>query len=311
MLKFMRKVPGGMLIVPMVLAIIFNTLFPNALNIKGMTEASFTPKATQAIIGLMTFVSGANVKISALPRVFKKIGSLMLVRALVASLIAYLYFKFFGQEGIFGIPAISIACLGCISAAIYMALSLEYGEQTDRDGFVMTGFLTNPGILILIYSLSNINNFDVMNLVSSFAPLIVGMIIGNLDKDFAKFLDPLVNLLMPFLGWTFGMNVNLGQAFSQSVNGIILTVVLYAINLPIMFVFEKNVLKSNGLASLSLVAVGAVSIAAPGLLAETDSFVKANIGIISSQLAFVALITNIVTPIFVGKFCKQNNIVRK
>ena len=44
MLKLMRKIPGGMLIVPMIIAMVFTNIFPNALHIGGMTEATFTGK---------------------------------------------------------------------------------------------------------------------------------------------------------------------------------------------------------------------------------------------------------------------------
>lgn len=44
MLKFMKKIPGGLLLIPMLVSALFTTFFPGIFNVPGITEALFTTK---------------------------------------------------------------------------------------------------------------------------------------------------------------------------------------------------------------------------------------------------------------------------
>ncbi|EEB35300.1 2-keto-3-deoxygluconate permease [Anaerococcus hydrogenalis DSM 7454] len=308
MLKLMRKIPGGMLIVPMIIAMVFTNIFPNALHIGGMTEATFTGKGSQAMIGILCFISGANIDIKSVPKVIKKMGSLMLVRAIIGVLLNIIYVKLFGFEGVLGIPALAVMSTTCISAALYLALTLDYGSDLDIAGFSFAGLLANPGIMILLYSLGSEGELDVMTIVSSLIPLIVGLIVGNLDKEFASFIHPATGMLMPFLGFTFGAGINILDALKQSLNGVLLTLPIYFISLPAMILFERKVLKTNGVASFALSAVGAIALSLPQLLQDIDPVVAANASALTSQLAFLTIFTSILTPILLSKYCKKMGI---
>lgn len=43
-MKLMKKIPGGTLLVPMMISAIIHTFFPNLFNIGGVTEALFDQK---------------------------------------------------------------------------------------------------------------------------------------------------------------------------------------------------------------------------------------------------------------------------
>ncbi len=42
--------------------------------------------------------------------------------------------------------------------------------------------------------------------------IIVGMIIGNIDNEMRKFLEPAGNILIPFVGLTLGAGINLSKS---------------------------------------------------------------------------------------------------
>ena len=66
MLKKKKKIPGGTLLVPMLLAALFNTFFPELFMTGGISEALFTPKGTNYIVGLVCFCSATSIDLKKL-----------------------------------------------------------------------------------------------------------------------------------------------------------------------------------------------------------------------------------------------------
>ena len=61
MYDFMRKIPGGLLLVPMLLAALMNTFLPNLFtNFSRVSEALFTPSRLNYVIWEACFCSGAG-----------------------------------------------------------------------------------------------------------------------------------------------------------------------------------------------------------------------------------------------------------
>ena len=75
---FLGKVPAGMMIVPMFLSAIINTLFPTFFKIGGFTEAVFTTAGTAGIIGVQLVCMGAQLRFSELFAVVRRGGTLLL-----------------------------------------------------------------------------------------------------------------------------------------------------------------------------------------------------------------------------------------
>ena len=107
-LKSIRKVPGGLLIVPMILTAIINTFFPNIFQIGNPTTALFTNKSTMVLVGLMLFASGTQFNIRNIVDVIKRTGLLCIGKLIISYFIGILVIKAFGIEGMFGISAVAI-----------------------------------------------------------------------------------------------------------------------------------------------------------------------------------------------------------
>ncbi|MCZ4141671.1 hypothetical protein BZG17_28090, partial [Escherichia coli] len=69
-----KKVPGGLLIVPMMLAAVVNTVFPQFFQMGDPTTALFTSKGTMVLIGMILLVSGTQLNLRKLPVTLKRAG---------------------------------------------------------------------------------------------------------------------------------------------------------------------------------------------------------------------------------------------
>ena len=312
MLEFMKKIPGGMLLIPMLISALFATFLPGIFMIGGMTEAFFTTKGINYIVALICFCSSAALDFEKIKTVLKKQGSVLLVKIILCFVFSILFFRFFGMEGIWGISAIAFTTTICsLNPSLYLALVSDYGSESDKAAFGLTGLLCVPAFPMLVYSVSKASNVDWMPVISVLIPILAGIIIGNLDKDLGKFFSAAVPILTPFMGWAFGAGINLISAFKAGLEGIILTVIFYVISFPLIWLFETKVLKEDGITTFGITSIAGLSVAVPTIIAVADPSVAEIASVAVAQIAFGVVLTSIITPILTEKYAKKRNIPKR
>ena len=85
-MKTMQKIPSGLLIVPLLISAVFNTLFPDFWKTLGGPSEGLFKSGTYCVIGLMLFSSGATVS-------FKKLGYILKYGATYAIFKLFIIFK--------------------------------------------------------------------------------------------------------------------------------------------------------------------------------------------------------------------------
>ncbi|WP_236785983.1 2-keto-3-deoxygluconate permease [Anaerococcus ihuae] len=308
MLKFMKKIPGGLLLIPMLISAIFYTFSPNFFDIGPVSGAFFTKKGINYMLGLICFLSATSLDLRNIKKIIRKQGSILLIKFTLSLILGILFVRFFGLDGIFGISALSfITGISSLNPALYLAFAQDYGDEDDVAAFGLAEILCMPAFSILIFSLSKSSSIDWTLLFSILIPLIFGLIIGNLDRQIAEFFYPAITIITPIMGWSFGSGINIINAFEASFQGIFLSILFYLLTLPILFFYERKILKENGMTSLGISSIAGVSTSVPEILASSDQSLVGFSQSATSQLAMGVLITSIITPILVGKFMKKRN----
>lgn len=172
-LKSIRKVPGGLLIVPMILTAIINTFFPNIFQIGNPTTALFTNKSTMVLIGLMLFASGTQFSIRNIVDVIKRAGLLCIGKLIISYIIGLLVIKVFGIEGVFGISAVAIiATVTSCNPGLYLALVNDYGDEIDGAAFGFLNLIVVPAVPIMILSSASGQGIDLKTIIANLFPFI-------------------------------------------------------------------------------------------------------------------------------------------
>lgn len=312
MLKFMKKIPGGLLLVPMLISALFATFLPDVFKIGGMTEAFFTTKGINYIVALVCFCSSAALDLEKMKKVIRKQGSILALKVVICFVFSFLYFKFFGMNGIFGISAIAFTATICsLNPSLYLALVSDYGDPGDEGAFGLTGLLCVPAFPMLVYSVSKVSGVDWMPVVSVLIPIVSGIVIGNLDKELGKFFAGAVPILTPFMGWAFGAGINLIAAFKAGLEGIILAVIFYVVSFPLLWLFETKVLKESGITTFAISSIAGLSVSVPSLIAAADPSVETIANGAVAQIALGVVITSVITPYLIGVYAKNKGIQKR
>ncbi|MDI9519501.1 MAG: 2-keto-3-deoxygluconate permease, partial [Erysipelotrichaceae bacterium] len=311
MLKFMRKIPAGTLLIPMLIAALLNTFVPGLFNIGGLTEALFTPKGANYVVGLVSFCSATSIDIKKIASVLKKQGVLLLVKIIVCFVFGYGYISLFGQEGIMGVSAIAFIVAICsVNPSVYLAIVSDYGDEDDKVAFGLVGLVCIPAFPMLVYSITNGGSVDWTPIISTIIPIILGMIIGNIDKDMASLFSPGLPLLMPFLGWSVGSGINLVQAVQSGFSGIVITLFYYIVLLPPIYLTETKILKFDGMSTLGMSTIAGLSAAMPMMFVSNNPELFEIATQATSQITFGVVLTSIITPSLAKWLADQKGIVK-
>lgn len=309
MYKFMKKIPGGLLLIPMLISAVFATFCPNLFYIGGLTEALFTKKGINYIVALITFCSATSLDFKSLAKVLKKQGLMLLVKIILVMAFSLLFFKFFGETGVWGISLLSFVCvLASLNPSLYIALTKDYATKTDESAFGLLGLLCLPVFPIIIYSVAQSQAIDFSPIISTLIPLILGILIANFDKDFASIFKGSTTMLTPFMGWSFGTGINLIESFKSGLQGLVLVVIFYVlIALPI-YLFEVKVLKSNGVSALGMSSMAGLTVSVPLILSQNSDYLASIAGTAASQIALGVVVTSVITPMLVKMLAKKKGL---
>lgn len=309
MYNFMRKFPGGLLLVPMLLSAIFYTFSPELFRIGGMTQAMFTTDGLNYVIGLTCFCSGAGLNVHRIGKVLKKQGGLLLTKIIICVIASIIFIQLFGQAGIWGISAVAfIAAICSTNPSLYLALEDEMGTPDDVSAFGLVGLLCVPAYPMLIFGLSQETAIDWMPIISTLVPILLGMLVGNLDENMAKFLAPGVSVLTPFMGWSFGASINLIEAVQSGLQGVIITIIFYVLMVPILLMVETKFVKTDGISSLAISSIAGMSVSVPFIISQTNPAIEPFVASATAQIAFGVVLSSIITPFLAKKLDIHNHL---
>lgn len=302
MVKFMKKIPAGTFLVPMLLSALVYTIWPNLFsNIGGVTDAFLGGSGTNFMIGLICFISGISINVKTMGKLFKRHGVLLLLKLVLVIVLGLSFIALFGQSGIFGISALAfIVAMSSMNPALYISIVNDLGDEVDKAAIGLVGLFAIPAVPMLIYAIAGQGEIEWMPIISTIIPLLLGMILGNLDKNFSTIFSTGISVLLPILGWNIGQGMNLIEGLQSGIYGIVLVILFYIFMSP-LFIFDKKVLKNDGIAGLSMTASAGVSASFPAIIAASNPSLAPYVTAATTQVVTLAIVTILVTPILARK----------
>ncbi|AKL95360.1 2-keto-3-deoxygluconate permease KdgT [Clostridium aceticum] len=299
-LKFVKKVPGGLMVVPLLLGALINTIFPEALEIGGFTTHLFKTGA-MPILAVFLFCNGAQINAKQVGSPLVKGVALTASKVLIGAVLGVLVNNLFGQAGVLGIS--SLAVIGALTnsnGGLYAALAGEFGDSTDVGAISILSLNDGPFFTMLAFGITGIATVPIIALVATIIPILIGFILGNLDENLREFLAPGTALIIPFFAFPLGAALNFGQIIEAGLPGIILGVASTLIT-GIGGYFTMKLLKAKRPqigAAIGTTAGNAV--ATPAALATVDESLAAIAPTATVQIAAAIIVTAILCPILVN-----------
>src|SRR5699024_1105026 len=306
----LERIPGGMMVVPLILAALINTFFPELLRIGNFTEALFVDGAN-ALIALFLLCTGAQINFRNVGVSLGKGATLLFVKWLVGGIVGLLAFMLADSNGLFmGLaPVAIIAAMTNSNGGLYVALVGQYGDKTDRAAYSLLALNDGPFFTMVALSIFGAMGFveglfSFVSFVAVLLPIIVGMVLGNLDEEMREFLNTVSSMLIPFFAFALGMGIDFYAIIEGGLTGIILGLLTVFVTGTLGYLVFKA-FKWNPIVGASEGSTAGNAVATPAAIAAASSAFAANVEIATVQVAASTVTTAVLLPIFIGFLVKR------
>lgn len=298
--RSIERVPGGMMIVPLLIGAAIHTINPSTGDFFGsFTGALFT--GALPILAVFYVCMGSTITFQTTPYILKKGGALFITKVAVAAVFGVILGHFLGEAPISGGMFAGLSTLAVVAAmsdtngGLYMALMGQFGKPEDVGSYSIMSIESGPFLTMVILGIAGLSAFPWQALLGVIIPLIAGIILGNLDKEMRKFLGAAVPVLIPFFAFALGAGIDLTNVWKSGLIGIGLGVFVLIVSGFSLFIADK-VTGGTGVAGLAAASTAGNAAAVPMIVAAANPAYKEAAGHATILVAASVVVTSLLVP---------------
>ena len=305
MVNFMNKIPGGIMLIPLLVGCTLNSFFPDFLQIGGATTGVLT--STNAFLGAFFVCVGANLSISGAGKALK-VGAVVTLAKLVASIAVGLIASHIFNDNLLGLSAVAIISgMSNSNGGMFTVLTKMYGDDADQGAIAVVSLNDGPFFTMIALGSAGMADIPLMALVAALVPLVIGIILGNLDPKMKRLLNEAEPVIIVFLAVAVGCSMNFSQIISGGFGGIVLGLMTLIIG-GIITVFFDRITGGTGIAGAAISTVAGNAVATPLAVAAADPSIYDAAVIATPQVAAAMIICPFFTA-FVNKHFRRKDPV--
>lgn len=299
--RAIERVPGGMMVVPLLIGALIATFFPGTPKFFGsFTGALFSGALT--ILAVFYVCMGASIDFRATPHIAKKGGVLLATKVGVAVLFGVILGQILGEtpvsSGMFiGLSTLAIvASMNDTNGGLYMALMGQYGRPRDVGAYTVMSLESGPFFTMLTLGVAGLSAFPWQTMVGAILPLVVGMIIGNLDREMREFLSKAVPVMIPFFAFALGAGLDLSKVWQAGLLGLGMGVAVVVLT-GIPLFFADRLMGGTGVAGVAAASTAGNAAAVPAIVAAANPAYAEAAGPATVLVAACVVVTAILCPL--------------
>lgn len=305
-LNFLKKIPAGMMVVPLLLGSIITTIFPNIWEIGGLTAAVFSSVGTNTLLGAQLFCMGTALQVKDMPAVLKRGGVLLIAKFAIGAGLGILVGKLFGDAGFFGLSTLAIvSAVTNSNGSVYLTLMGNYGDRADAGCFPLLALNDGPFFTLVALGASGLANIPFMSLLAAIIPVALGMLIGNLDHGMRDIFAPMGTAIIPLIGFALGTGINLMNIVKGGASGIILGLVTVFVGGAFIVLCDRFISRRPGYAGWAVATTAGNAVAVPAAVALVDPSLEAVAATATVQVAASVVVSCILVPIITSWWAKK------
>lgn len=299
-LATVKRVPGGLMIIPLLLGVLFNTFIPQALEIGSFTSHLWKTGA-MPILAVFLFCNGAQINVKQAGQPLLKGVGLTAIKFIIGATLGIIVSTIWGPTGILGIaPLAIIAAITNSNGGLYCALAGEFGDSTDVGAVSILSINDGPFFTMVALGLSGIAEIPFIMLVGAVLPILMGCILGNLDEELRAWLAPGAIIMIPFFAFPLGSALNLQQLVMAGGPGILLGVLCTGLTGLGGYFVMKLLRAKHPQVGAAIGTTAGNAVATPAAIAAADASLRAVEASATVQIAAAIIVTAILCPILVS-----------
>ncbi len=298
--RAVEKVPGGMMIVPLVLGAAITTLAPHTAAFFGsFTSALFT--GALPILAVFYVCMGARISVRSLPQVLRRGGALLGTKIALGLTVGFLLGHLLGVEPVHtgwfaGLSTLAVvAAVNDTNGGLYMALMEQYGRPEDSAAYSVMALESGPFLTMVSLGVAGLSAFPWQTLVGAILPLAIGMLLGNLDTELRIFLSGGAAVMIPFFAFALGATLDLHRVWAAGLLGLVLGLVVVLV-CGFCLILVDRIIGGNGTAGIAASTTAGNAAAVPLLVAAANPSYAAAAGPATVLVAASVIVSSLLVP---------------
>lgn len=235
-MNFLRRIPGALMIVPLLVGAILNTIDKahlswveaglqwlgaspvqdaatgkqhfEFLEIGGFAS-SLTGRGATTLIAMFLVCVASQMDFRVGGRSIKKGAIITVAKLLVAVASGYLIAAGSNEfDGLLGLSIVAvIAAMSNGNGGLYLALTGEYGDRSDVGAVSVISLNDGPFFTLLALGLMG-ERFPFVAFLAVLLPMLIGFVLGQVSSAARAFLAPGEKLVIPFFAFALGTTMN-------------------------------------------------------------------------------------------------------
>lgn len=305
-LNFMKKVPAGMMVIPLLIGSLLTTIFPSIWEIGGLTAAVFSSAGTNTLLGAQLFCMGTALSVKDMPKVLKRGGILLASKFIIGAGLGILVGKIFGTAGFLGLSSLAIiSAVTNSNGSVYLTLMGNYGDQADAGCFPLLALNDGPFFTLVALGASGLADIPIQSLLAAIIPVLAGMILGNLDKGIRDLFAPMGSAIIPLIGFALGTGINLANIVKGGFPGILLGLVTVFVGGGFILLCDKFITRRPGYAAWAVATTAGNAVAVPAAIALVDPAWEPFVASATVQVAASVVVSCILAPFITSFWAKK------
>ncbi len=309
LLNKIKALPGGLVIVPLVLAVILATICPQVFQIGGYVTALFYD-GNSAMMGFFLIICGSAINVRQVGLPLYKGVTMTAMKFALGVAMGMLVGALCGDAGILGLtPFVIIAAITNSNSSLYISLSSQFGNASDTGAISILSLNDGPFFTLIALGATGLASIPLDKLIATLVPLLIGFIWGNVDGGFRKACATAQPIVTFFMTISIGSKTDIKTIITAGASGIVLGLVSAATAVIFFFVFNLILPKKERNAMGAAIGTTALNSAmTPAAVAEADPTMEQYVDMATAQCATASIITLFLCPFIVAFF---DNYMRK
>ncbi|RCG17719.1 2-keto-3-deoxygluconate permease [Streptomyces diacarni] len=301
------------MLVPMLVGAVVHTAAPGSGEFFGsFTGALYT--GLPAILAVFYICLGSTLDVKAAPYIAKKGGVLLGTKVVFALLVGIVLGRLLGESPVSGGAFAGLSTLAVVAAlndtngGLYMSLMAQFGRKRDVGAYSVMSLESGPFLSMVTLGVAGLSAVPWQTLVGAILPLVLGMLLGNLDPEVRRFLAPAVPAIVPFLGLSLGLTLNLTAVWEAGLLGIGLGLFVVLAGGAALLLADKAS-GGDGIAGLAAATTAGNAAVVPSIVAAANPVyapaAQSATVLIASSVVVTSILCPVITAVGARRILKQ------